>query len=280
MSIRFLTDSASDILPEEAKALGITVAPISVTFGEETYADGVTIGHQEFYEKLAKSETLPSTSQINPAIYEDYFNELTANGDEVVVVTLSSGLSGTYQSAMIAAADFEGKVYVVDSMNATVGQRILLLRGLELAKQGWSAAEIADALNEEKGKIRVMAIIDTLEYLKKGGRISATVALAGGLLAIKPAVQIKDGKVALAGTARGVKKCHALLTELIEQYGGVNFDKPMALVYADDDALLRQFISDNPQLWQGHDNLPAYGLGCTIGAHIGPNAYGVAFFEK
>lgn len=280
MSTHFLTDSASDILPEEAKALGVTVLPICVTFGEESYADGVTIGHKEFYEKLAQSDTLPSTSQINPAIYEDYYKKLTADGDEVVVIALSSGLSGTYQSAMIAAEDFGGKVHVVDSMNATVGQRILLLRGLELAKQGLSAAQIADALNEEKSCIRLVAIIDTLEYLKKGGRISATVALAGGLLAIKPAVQVKDGKVVMAGTARGVKKCHALLTELIEQYGGINLDKPVALVYSGTEGPLNQFVDDCSALWQGRTDIPVCSLGCTIGTHIGPGGYGVAFFEK
>lgn len=276
MSVKFLTDSASDILPEEAKALGVTVVPIQITFGEETFEDGVTISHGEFYEKLAASESLPTTSQINPLTYEDHYKKLTANGDELVVLTLSSGLSGTYQNAVMAAEDFEGKVFVVDGLSATVGQRILLLRGMELAKQGFSAAQIAERLNEEKKQVRIVAIIDTLEYLKKGGRISATVAFAGGLLAIKPAIEVKDGLVVMAGTARGAKKCHSMFKELIGQYGGVDPDRPAGLVYSGNDELLRQFLADSPEF----EKLPVYSLGCTIGTHIGPGAYGIAFFEK
>ena len=198
-----------------------------------------------------------------------------------MIITLSSKLSGTYQSAVIAAQEYPGKVFVVDSLSATVGQRILLMRGLELAHQGMDAQQIAQILEEERKKIRVAAIIDTLEYLKKGGRISATVAFAGGLLAIKPAVEILDGEVAMAGTARGSKKCHALLRELIEKHGGVDWSKPMSFVYSgSSDALLQGFIAETAPLWEGHAPLPVHSLGSTIGTHIGPGAYGIAFFEK
>ncbi len=280
MAIKFVIDSASDVLPEEAKALGVAHLPLTVTFGTETYEDSVTLSHAEFYEKLTTSKELPTTSQVSPAVFGDCFEKLTANGDSVVVITLSSKLSGTYQSAMIAADDYEGQVFVVDSLNATIGERILLMRGLELAEQGLSAAEIAAKLDEEKLRIRLVAMIDTLEYLKKGGRISAAVALAGGMLAIKPAIEVKDGVVTVAGTARGVKKCNALLKEYIENYGGVNFDMPVAMVYSNTNSQLTQFVDACPELWQGNPAPAGYNLGCVIGTHIGPGAYGIAFFEK
>lgn len=279
MSVTFIIDSASDILPEEAKALGVSHLPLQVLFGEEIYNDAVDLSHREFFEKLAESKDLPTTSQITPSAFAERYAALVAEGHEVVVITISSRLSGTWQSAMIAAEDYEGKVFVVDSLSAAIGERILLQRGLELAGQGLSAEEIAKTLDEEKTRIRVVAMIDTLEYLKKGGRISATVALAGGLLAIKPAIEVKDGEVAMAGTARGTQKCHALLKSLIEQYGGVNFEKPVAFVYSgNDDAPVKDFIAAVPEL-QDKPDLPIYSLGCAIGTHVGPGAYGVAFFE-
>lgn len=280
MGVKFIIDSASDVLPEESRALGVTHVPQKITFGDTTYEDSVTLSHRDFYEKLANAKQIPFTSQVNPDTFAQACEKLTADGSEVVILTLSSALSGTCQSARIAAEAFPGKVYVLDSLSATVGQRILLMRGLELAKQGACAREIVRVLDEEKQKVRVMAIIDTLEYLKKGGRISATVAFAGGLLGIKPAIEVKDGQVVMAGTARGAKKGHALLKEMIEKHGGINWDKPMALVYSGSDDLLRQFIESAPELWDGRTQLPIYSLGCTIGTHIGPGAYGIAFFEK
>ena len=281
MRVKFIVDSASDILPQEAEALGVTHLPLQVSFGQETYKDAVTLSHREFYAKLASSKELPTTSQVNPAAFAQCCQELTADGSSVIILTISSKLSGTYQSAMIAAEGYPDQVYVVDSLSATIGQRVLLLRGLELAGQGLSAREIAQTLDEEKTRIRVMAMIDTLEYLKKGGRISATVAFAGGLLGIKPAIEVKDGLVAMAGTARGERKCHELLKSLIDRYGGVNWDMPVAMVYSGaDDALLQSFLADYPQLCQGRSQLPIHSLGCAIGTHVGPGAYGIAFFEK
>lgn len=280
MGVQFLIDSASDILPAEAEALGVTCIPMQITFGKEVYEDSVTLSHGAFYDKLVASAVLPVTSQINPAIYEAYLQKLTAKGDQVVVITLSSQLSGTCQSARIAAEGFPGKVFVVDSLNATVGQRILLLRGLELAGEGLSAIQIAQVLDAEKHRIRLFAIIDTLEYLKKGGRISPAVAFAGELLGIKPAIEVLEGQVVMAGKARGINQSCALMKQLIQKAGYIDWNKPTAFVYSKSDALLRQFIERCPELWQGHNIPPAHSLGCTIGTHIGPGGYGFAFFEK
>ena len=279
MSVKFVIDSASDILPAEAAELGVTVLPLTVTFGTDVYYDGVDLTHREFFEKLSQSATLPTTSQIPPAQFADCCEALVAEGHTVVIITVSSRLSGTYQSAAIAASDYPGQVFVVDSLSAAIGQRILLLRGLQLAAQGMDAREIVAALDEEKLNIRVMAMIDTLEYLKKGGRVSAATALAGTVLSIKPAIEIKDGLVAMAGKARGTRQGNVLLRELIAKYGGVNFSKPVALVYSGtSDELLQKFIAEGGELWQGRTDLPVCSMGSAIGTHVGPGAYGIAFF--
>lgn len=281
MPIQFVIDSASDILPEEAARMGITVLPLTVTFGETTYRDSVDLSHREFFEKLAACRDLPTTSQLPPADFADCFEQLTAAGQDVVVITVSSKLSGTYQSATIAAADYPGRVFVVDSLSAAIGQRILLLRGLELAEEGLSAGQIAERLDEEKARIRVMAVIDTLEYLKKGGRISAATALAGTVLSMKPAIEICEGTVSMAGKARGSRQGNLLLRQLMDKYGGANLDEPYALVYSGlNDEHLQKFIAEQSDLWPELENLPIHSLGCVIGTHVGPGAYGIAFFEK
>ena len=279
MAIKFLIDSASDILPQEADALGITCIPMQVAFGDEIYEDGVTLSHEDFYKKLSSRKDLPVTSQINPAVYESYFEQLTADGSEVIAITLSSGLSGTTQSARIAADEFDGKVFVVDSLNAAIGQRILLMRGLQLKEAGLTAEQIAKTLDEEKLTIRLVAMIDTLEYLKKGGRISAATAFAGAALGIKPAISVQDGKIANVGKARG-RQGLTLLRQLIEDAGQIDWEKPTAYVFSCTDDSLQQFIAATADMWEGHPLPPAHGLGCTIGTHIGPGAYGFAFFEK
>ena len=281
MSVKFLVDSAADLTLEEAKALGVTHLPLKVLFGEEEYLDAVTLGYLEFYEKLAVCDKLPTTSQASPAEFEKVFEELTANGNEVVAITVSSQLSGTYQSACIGADEFEGKVYVVDSMNVTLGQRLVLMRGLQLANEGFSAKEIADKLNEEKGKVRLFAVLDTLENLKKSGRISAATALAGAMLSIKPAVTVEEGKVSMIGKARGAHQGNKLLRDLVEKTGGIDFEKPHTLAYSGpNDERLQKFISESADLWEGHPQPPIATVGAVIGTHVGPGAWALAYFEK
>ena len=281
MSVKFVVDSAADLTLEEARELGVTHLPLKVLFDGEEYLDGVTLRHQEFYEKLAACGKLPTTSQASPAEFEKVYRDLTENGDEVVVVTVSSQLSGTYQSACIGADEFEGRVHVVDSMNVTLGERLVLLRGLQLARQGLGAGEIARILDEEKGKIRLYAVLDTLENLKKSGRISAATALAGTMLSIKPAVSVEDGKVAMAGKARGAHQGNKLLRELIARTGGIDFDRPHCLAYSGpSDERLQRFIAESGGLWEGHPQPPVATVGAVIGTHVGPGAWAFAYFEK
>ena len=281
MAVRFIVDSASDILPEEAESLGMIHLPLKVLFGEQEYADAVNLAHTEFYEKLAESENLPSTSQVPPADFADAYEKIVNEGDTAVVVTISSRLSGTYQSAVIAADDYEGKVFVVDSLNATVGERILVMKGLEYAKAGLSAAEIKEKLDADKLRIRLGAIVDTLEYLKKGGRVSSAVAFVGGLLSIKPLIAVEDGKVEVIGKARGTKQAQNQLTEVAVKYGGINVKEPFGFVFSGNtDEHVKKYLAENPQLLEGWNReAPICSVGCTIGTHVGPGAVGFAFFE-
>ena len=280
--VKIIIDSAADILPSECQALGIRHLPLKVFFGQKEYRDAVDMSHKEFYEKLVESDELPTTSQISPAEFADAMEEVVSAGDEALVITLSSRLSGTYQSAMIAAADFEGKVFVVDSLNVSLGMRLLVQRGIALVEQGLSAAEIARQLDEEKQKIRVLALVDTLEYLKKGGRIGAATALAGSLLSIKPVIALEDGAVVMVGKARGSKQGNNLLRQLVEKCGGIDFDRPFCVAYSGlTDTMMNKYIIDSAELYRGHESqLQTASIGCAIGTHAGPGAVAVAFFEN
>ena len=281
MAVQFIIDSAADLIPAECNLLGVTHLPLTVVFGQEEYADAVTLTHREFYHKLTTDPNHPTTSQVSPAAFAEAYRRITAQGDEAVVITISSKLSGTCQSALIAAEDYEGKVFVVDSLSATSGEQLLLRQGLAMAAAGLSAREIARKLDEEKHSIRVFAILDTLEYLKKGGRISATTAVVGGLLNIKPAIAVQDGLVASVGKARGTKAANTLLRQLVEGAGTIDFDKPIGILYSgNSDENLRRFLEEQQDLFPQGLQIPATCVGCVIGTHVGPGAVGIAFFVK
>ncbi len=280
MAIRIVTDSASDLIPPIRE--DVTVLPMAISFGEQHYLDGVDLTHRQFYELLIEGDTLPVTSQVSPGQFADAFQAAVKAGEEVVAITLSKKLSGTWQSACLAAQDFPGKVHVVDSGNATIGEMILVERALNLADQGLGAGEIAQTLEKEKRDIRLVALLDTLEYLKRGGRISPTTALVGGLLAVKPVVAVQEGEVVVLGKARGSKNGNSLLIQEIEKTAGVDFSRPYRLGYTGlSDTLLQKYIHDSRGLWEEHTpSLPISTVGGTIGTHVGPGAVAVAFFCK
>lgn len=282
MGIKILVDSASDFTQDEAKQYGIEVLPLIVSFGDQEYLDGVNLTQKEFYEKLIETDTLPKTSQITPFRFTEAFEKLTENGDDVIVVTISSKLSNTYNSAVLAASEFEDKVYVVDSLSATAGEKILCLYALRLIKEGLNIKDIVNKLNEVKNKIRILAVVGTLEYLKKGGRISKATAFAGELLNIKPVIAVEDGAVKLVGKARGSKKANNLLNELIDKKGSIDFSMPYTTLYSGlSDLMLKKYIEDEKHLWEDNtDNIPICNVGSTIGTHVGPGAIGVVFFSK
>lgn len=287
MPVRIITDSASDLTQEDIAALGnprLTVLPLSVTFGETTYLDGVNLNHRRFYELLVEGDDLPMTGQVNPYAFEEAISEARNASEEVVVITLSSKLSGTNGSALTAAANFDEGVYVVDSKSVTVGERILVDYALRLVGEGLGAADIACALEQAREDIHVVGLLDTLEFLRRGGRIPASAAALGKLLSIKPVITITDGVVELLGKARGSKNGRNLLTQQVEAAGGIDFSMPIELAYAGlDDALLRKYVEDSRHIWEGHvelDNLPVHTVGATIGTHVGPGAIALAFFKR
>ena len=282
MAVRFIVDSGADILPAECEKLGIVHLPLKVYFGETEYADAVDLSHQEFYEKLVESDTIPTTSQIGPGEFADAMEQIVSAGDTAVVVTISGKLSGTYQSAVIAASEYPDSVFVVDSENVSLGMRILVQYGLSLLEKGYTARQIAAELDTQKKHIQIIALLDTLEYLKKGGRISSAVALAGSLLSIKPVISAQEGEIIMVGKARGSRQGNNLLRQLVEKSGGINFEKPFCLAYSGlSDVLLQKYIADSAELWQGKtDALPIATIGCTIGTHAGPGAVALAFFEN
>lgn len=279
MKTRIITDSTVDITPRLKER--IHVVPLSVHFGDEEYMDGVTIDHKQFYEKLVETDVLPTTSQATPIAFEEEFERAKNAGEEAIVITISSKLSGTYQSAMIAAQNYEN-IYVVDSGSATVGSGILTALALQYLDQGFCAKEIAEKLNHDKEKIVVVALVDTLDYLKKGGRISKTVALAGSVLNIKPTLSVIDGEISMLGKARGSKAGNNLLVQEIAKAGGIDFEKPVLLGYTGlSDTLLLKYINDSRNLWEDNLQTPDYtSIGSVIGTHAGPGAIAVGFFKK
>ena len=276
---QIIIDSSTDLTP--AIRDRVTVVPLTIHFDGCEYIDGVTIDHKKFYELLVESDALPTTSQASPAAFADVYEQVRAAGDQAVVLTVSSKLSGTYQSAVIAAEDYP-EIQVVDSLNVAIGTGILAEYALRLADRGLDAEHIALKLLRIRDKIRLVAMLDTLEYLKKGGRISKTAAVAGSLLSIKPVICIRDGEIAILGKARGSRQGNNLLVKEIEAAGGVDFDMPLLLGYTGlNDVLLQKYIADSAYLWEAHgDALQATCIGSVVGTHAGPGAVAVAFFQQ
>lgn len=281
MAVRIIADSGSDMELDYALEQGVTIVPLKVTFGDTEYAQDIDISRTEFYERLIECDTIPTTSQIAPGEFQVLFEEATAHGDEVVCICLSGKLSGTYNSACIAAASYPHQVYVVDSKNATIGERVLVERAITLRNEGLTAQEIAHQLEQEREEVRLVALLDTLEYLKKGGRISAATALAGNLLSIKPVVTVEDGEVVMAGKARGSKQGNNLLRKMVEEKG-VDFSRPVQIGYTGlDNSTLRKYVADSAELYEDtRPELPISLVGSVIGTHVGPGAIAVAFFQK
>ena len=279
MKVRIIVDSTAD-LPAHVREQ-VAVVPLMIQFGQEQYVDGVTITHTGFYEKLVESDVLPTTSQPSPQAFAAAYEEVLAAGETPVVITVSSALSGTYQSAVIAAQDYP-QVRVVDSKTVAIGAGILAELAVKWAQAELDADLIVEQLKKERENIRLVALFDTLEYLKKGGRISKTAALAGGMLSIKPVLTVRDGVIEMLGKAHGSRQGNNLLVKEIQAAGGVDFDKPLLLGYTGlSDALLKKYIRDSAHLWENYrKDLPQTLIGSVVGTHAGPGAVAVAFFAK
>ena len=278
MSIHIITDSTFDIAKRYMDS--VTVVPMHVRFGETEYIDGVTITKDEFYNKLIETDELPQTSQATPADFDIIFEDIRGTEDSAIVLTVSSKLSGTYQSACVAAQD-DDNITVIDTLHVATGAGILAEYAIDCVRAGMSHDEVVNAIMEKRDKIGLIALLDTLEYLKMGGRISATVALAGGLLNIKPVVTVNDGLVELIGKARGSKQGNNFLKKLAEE-SGIDYDLPILLGYSGtSDHLLQKYIEDSKELWEGKvESLDISQVCSVIGTHVGPGAIVVSFFKK
>ena len=279
--IRILTDSASDILPAEAEQLGVTVIPLNVTLEDGTVLrDGVDMTPSAYYEILAGCRKLPTTSQPSPELFENFFLEAAAAGDEVIGIFLSHALSGTYQCAKLAAdmANVDNVLFV-DSGHVCLSEALLVRLAVQLRDSGKTAGQIAAILEHAKEHLRLVAAIDDLKYLRKGGRLPAAVAVAGGMLGIKPLITIQDGKVAMAGKARGLPGAYVALFKKVEEMGGISPAFPAMAGYTvspREVAPIQTYLRDNLQ----QEDLLVRQIGCVIGTHAGPGAFGIAFFDK
>ncbi len=278
MSVRIIIDSTVDISSKSESE--VVCVPLTVRFGNEEYLDRVELGAHEFYEKLTSSDVMPSTSQANISDFERVYDIVTENGDDAVVITLSSKLSGTYHSACVAAESYEGRIFVVDSRNVSLGTGVLAEFALRLARDGLNAWDIARRLTVERDNVKVAAVFDTLEYLKRGGRLSSAAAFAGSLLALKPVITVKDGEIAVVGKARGSRQMHGAIFREVEACGGINHLKPCLFGYTGvDDAALKSFIEDGAEHWRGiTEPYEITTVGSAVGTHAGPRAIAVAFF--
>lgn len=279
--IRILTDSASDILPAEAEQLGLTVIPLNVTLEDGTVLrDGVDMTPSAYYEILAGCRKLPTTSQPSPELFENFFLEAAAAGDEVIGIFLSHALSGTYQCAKLAAdmANVDNVLFV-DSGHVCLSEALLVRLAVQLRDSGKTAGQIAAILEHAKEHLHLVAAIDDLKYLRKGGRLPAAVAVAGGMLGIKPLITIQDGKVAMAGKARGLPGAYVALFKKVEEMGGITPAFPALAGYTvspREVTPIQTYLRDNLQ----QEDLLVRQIGCVIGTHAGPGAFGIAFFDK
>ena len=278
--IELITDSTSDISQEEAAQLGIRVLPMSVYFGDQAFLDGIDISNEEFYAHLRQVETLPTTSQINPDAFLTIFQEVLDRGNQAVGIFLSSELSGTFQSAQIAKNILDSEdIFVVDSRHVAMSLSLLVTEAVRARDEGRTADELVREITALREKLRLYAVVDTLKYLKMGGRISAATAAVGGMLGITPIITVQDGKVESVGKARGRKAgiqwiCDRVTGEepdLSRPIGFVHTDCPEAL-----EAMETAFADTAAQASAVYRKE----IGAVVGTHAGPGAAGIAYFVK
>lgn len=279
MSVRIITDAGSDLSYSHAKNMDVEFVPMTVRFGQEEYRAGIDLNNEEFYNKLVASRELPTTSQPTPFAFASVYEKVKAAGDEAVVLCVSSALSGTYQSAVIASDGYEDCIHVVDTCSVSIGQRILVEYALQLRRNGADALQIASALEAKKTDVCVYGAVETLEYLIKGGRLSKAAGAIGSMLGIKPVLCIAEGSLAVAGKARGPKAAVTMTHDLIGKTG-VDKTMPFGIGYTGTDpAVAEAFLSVVGKDFAGSET-PIYQVGSTVGTHTGPGLYLAAFFKK
>ena len=277
MAVQIITDSTSDLTAEELRELGVHVIHMRVIFEDGVYTDGVDITKEEFYAKQAEAKVLPKTTQVNPGEFCDAFQPLLDTGDEVEAILLSSKLSGSFQSAVIAKDMVEGaeRLHLVDSLNVTLGEGLLVREAVRLRDAGKSGAEIAAAIEALRSRVRFVAFVGTLKYLKMGGRISASTAALGTMLNISPVVAVVDGEVKSVGKVRGSQKIMAYTLDFAKEYP---VDTRHCVVFGHSRCQeTMEAYRDKVTAALGIRDWAWDELGAVIGTHAGPGCYGLAY---
>lgn len=282
--IAIVTDSNSGITQNQAKEFGISVLPMPFMINEETYYEDITLSQEQFYQRLAEGASVV-TSQPTPESVMDLWDELLKEYDEIVHIPMSSGLSGSCQSAMMLAEDYDGRVQVVNNQRISVTQRQSALDALKLANDGMNAAQIKDFLEKDKFNSSIYIMLDTLYYLKKGGRITPAAAALGTILKLKPVLQIQGEKLDAFAKARTVSQgksimMNAIRNDMNNRFGGADKDNIwLQIAYTYDVAAANQLRTELEQEFPGFDiNMDPLSL--SIACHIGPGALAVACSKK
>ena len=277
MVVRIVTDSACDIPQARADALGIEIVPLTIRFGHDEYVDRVELSNEEFWRRVATSPVLPETAAPSPGAFEQRFRSLAeAGADGVVCINLSSRLSGTMQSAQVAAKELDGEfpVTVIDSLSVTMGLGSQCLAASRLAADGADLDTIVAAVNDRATKTRIFGTLDTLEHLRRGGRIGGAQAMLGSVLSIKPVIEVRDGVVVEAGKVRTRSKS---IQQLADKLMAATNPQDVFAFHAqapDLDELLDRMSAKVPR-----DSIEVGELGPVIGTHGGPRTLGLGWLD-
>lgn len=277
MSIRILTDSVSDLPESYQKQYNIEVLPLMVNFENESFRDGIDLKTEEFFKKLKEASKLPTTSQVNPGTFIETFERIVAAGDEAVVILMSSDMSGTYNAAL-SAVDYVGtdKISVIDSRAISFGYGLLVLEAARMAERGENREAIVKEISLQVNQMVNLFVVDTLEYLQKGGRLSAGEAFIGNLLSIKPIITIEDGKLKSLDKVRGRKKAVKWILDYLENEKIDLSDKTVGFFHADDEEHMEEFIQEITQKHTPKEIIKST-VGTVVGTHSGPGCVAISF---
>ena len=271
-----ITDTASDIMESEAEEKHLKIAPLNILFGDVTIDRNTPENTQFFYDLLLNSGEFPQTSRPSPEIYMEYIEEAKARDEEVLILTLSSQISGTYESACLAAKLSEyPHVAVVDSKLAICAQRVLVEYALDLRDQGKTLAEAVPLVESFRERVRVLGYVDTLTYLRKGGRIPAPLAAIGNLLNIKPIIAISNGKLTSLQKTRSVKAAKKAVWKRMQE-DVIDHTYPIVGLYANNPKPIEQWAEETKEVF-GVDDIPLFQSMGVIAAHLGPDCAGFCY---
>ncbi len=278
--VKLITDSTSDLTFSQVAQLGVDIVPLTINFADRSYIDGIELSPEEFYKKLAAADTLPTTSQATPAAFETLFRRYIAAGEEIVCILISSKLSGTFQSATIAKemVGSPEKIHLIDSQNVSFALGLLVKVAAGLRDQGQTAAAIAQTVSALCPRLRIVAAVSTLKYLKMGGRLSATSAILGNIMGIRPIVSVKNGVVSAIGKVKGLKSAFSFLLHSMQKEG-VCPQYPVSFGHADAPEMMEKCI-DYFSSYIDPKSILRGVIGSIVGTHAGPGAFGVAYIAK